>query len=144
MKNFLLSAIFAALFSQCLAAKVATVSPGTFFEQEQVELYDSVGAIVYQFKRPQWYDQFKLFLGYPCNTDKYSEDPLCPVFYYMYRILLNDLDSALEISSFNLPEDRMDITFDCTQLTQHFKTFKIDQTNMNDYLDILRKCTQNR
>jgi len=117
---------------------------GAYFEEQDVDLYDTVAPLIFKLKKPEWLDQTSLFLGYPCNTDKYAEATLCPVFYHVHKNLTKQLDAAMEISSINLPVTEMDVNFDCDQLSKHFMSFRLKEAKMNFYLERLRKCTEQK
>jgi hypothetical protein len=117
---------------------------GAYFEEQDVDLYDTVAPIIFKLKRPDWLDQFPMFLGYPCNSDKYAEATLCPVFYYMYKQLSRQLETAMEVPSTKLPVTDMDIIFDCDKLSKHFMSFRLKESRVAHYLERLRKCTENK
>jgi len=122
------------------------VTPGVYFEKEEAELYDQVGALVFNFERPKWFNKFKLRMGYPCTSDNSTESSLCPVFYHIYRTLLSKFDNSMDINSLKLNVDEFSapIQFNCDLVKSHFQSVTLNNYELDGYLSQLAVCLQKK
>jgi hypothetical protein len=117
------------------------ISPGAYFEEFDVDLYDKVVPILFKFKKPEWVDQRKLNLKSECTSgDDWGSGSLCPIFFYLHNELSILLKSTMTLQPLTLPETQMEVAFDCDSLSRHFLTERLSDNDFKNYLINLKKC----